>query len=56
MFAGPRSIYGRPPRPAFAVTGSAAIHVLQSFVLDLWIGVRGEGPDFADLFVHISFL
>jgi len=53
MFAGSAAIFGYSTGPAFAITGCCAVHVLQSFVIDVGIGVGGKGPDLADVFVHM---
>jgi hypothetical protein len=55
VFTGSASICcGHSPGPALAVTRGCSVHVLQGFVFDVGIGVGRKGPDFADLFVHVS--
>ena len=39
VFAGSSSVQGYSSGPAFAVTGGRPILILQSFVIDVWIGV-----------------
>lgn len=37
MFAGPGTISGNSTGPAFAITRSGTVHVLQGFVFEVWI-------------------
>jgi hypothetical protein len=54
MFARAASILGHTTSPALAITGGGAIHVLQGFVFDVWVGVGGKAPDSGDLLVLVS--
>src|ERR1039458_7014695 len=52
MFTGTASILSHTSSPALAITGGCSIRVLQGFVFEHGIGVRGEAPDPDDLFGH----
>ena len=53
MFTGSASVRGHTTSPAWAVAGFCPTHVLQGFVLDVWIRVGRKGPDSADVFAHV---
>lgn len=52
MFAGTAAVGGHAAAPARAIAGFAAISILQGLVLNVGVGVGGEGPDSGDLFGH----
>jgi len=54
VFAGSSAVLGYAAGPAHAVAGGCAVHILQGFVVDGWIGVGPKGPDSADDLVHVG--
>lgn len=53
VFTGSTSISRHSSGPALAIARGASIRVLQGLVMDVRIGVGLEGPNSADLFVHV---
>ena len=54
MFTRAAAIGGHTSGPALAIAGGCSIHELQGFVFGVGIGVGPEGPDFADVLIHVS--
>ena len=54
MFARAVAIGCHTTGPALAVAGCRTIRELQGFVFKVGVGVGREGPDFADLVLHVS--
>jgi hypothetical protein len=52
VLTGTTAVRCHAPSPAFAITGRGTIRVLQGFVLDIGIGIRGKRPHFADGIIH----
>jgi hypothetical protein len=54
VFTGSAAIWGHSTGPAFTIAGGGPVSVLQGFIFDVGVGVRGEAPDPGDLLVHFG--